>query len=133
MSNIFLISVVVAIVFVAAFLIVRDGRVTSARCPRCLRLGQTSHYGHCRCPACGAVFWLSEAGHSVHPFLVWQILVGPLVALLFGSAFVAVVCYQSKRILYALIPALAVLSIAAAFKLYRVLRTKDLVTHDHAA
>jgi hypothetical protein len=131
MTNIFLMSAVV-VVLISAFFLVRGGQVASARCPRCMRLGRTNHYGHCHCPACGAVFWLSEAGHSVQSFFVWQIVVGPLVALVFGSVFFVIVCFQGKGVQYALVPALAVLGIAAAFKLYRVIRTKELVTNDHA-
>ena len=61
---------------------------------------------------------------------VWQIIVGPLVALVAGSAFFAAVCFQGKGVQHALIPSLAVLCFAATFKLYRVIHTNDLLTHD---
>src|SRR5664280_2100102 len=106
MINIFLISVVVVAVLGIALFLVRGGQVASARCPHCMRLGRTNYYGHCRCPVCGTVFWLSEAGHSVQSLFVWQIVIGPLVALVFGSAFFVIVCFQSKGVQYALVPAL---------------------------
>jgi hypothetical protein len=129
--NISLMTGVVAVVLVMAFFLVSGGQVASARCPCCLRLGRANHYGHCHCPACGAVFWLTAAGHPVRSLFVWQMMVGPLAAWVFGLGFFAFICFQRKEVQYALLPALAVLGIAAAFKLYRFISTKELVTKEH--
>ena len=64
-------------------------------------------------------------------WFVWYGVLGPLVGFLFGSLFFALICYQTNGIEYALV--LASVGIAAAFKLYRVVRTNELLTDDHAA
>lgn len=131
MTNILIMSLVAMTALVIAFLLVRGGRIASARCPRCLRLGRATHCGRCRCSGCGAAFWLSEAGHSVQPLFVWQIIVGPLAALAVGSGFFVAVCLQTKGMMYAMIPALVILGVTALLKLYRVIRTKKLAGNEH--
>ena len=133
MSNILLLSGVAVVVLLAIFLFLRGGRVSSARCPACLRFGRGSHYGHYRCPACGTYFWLNEVGRSVHSIWVWQSVVGPVVGVLFGAVLCAKACLETKGLHYAFVPVLALLAIAAAFKLYRVLRTKKLQVDEHTA
>ena len=74
MSIWFSISLIVGFVVLLAFTVVHAARRRTRRCPACLRLGRTAHFGRFHCTGCDKTFVLDSSGRparSVFTALCW--------------------------------------------------------------